>query len=60
MTTHVYKGVQTGNPYQKPGKHRYGITLIPMGDRQRDAFEYGENVLEERDSIDAYDKYRKK
>lgn len=61
MTTHVYKGaISTGNPYQKAGKHRYGIALIPQGDRQRAVFEYGENVAEERDSIDAYAKYLNK
>lgn len=61
MTTHIYKGaVRTGNPNQKDGKHRYGIALIPHGDRQRAVFEYGENVAEERECIDAYEKYLKK
>jgi hypothetical protein len=55
VTTHIYKGeVRTGNPYQQAGKHRYGVALIPLGDRQRAVFEYGDNVAEERESIDAY------
>jgi hypothetical protein len=61
VTTHIYKGeVRTGNPYQQEGKHRYGVALIPLGDRQRAVFEYGDNVAEERESIDAYEKFLNK
>lgn len=37
---------------QATGRHRFGVGLIPLGNRKRDAFAFGENVLEERDSVD--------
>lgn len=47
---------------EHPGKHREytshkSLGLIPLGSRDRDAFAFGENVVEERDSIDAYSKF---
>lgn len=36
------------------GTHRYGIALIPHGNRSRDVQEYGVDYLEERVSIDKY------
>lgn len=46
---HAAKGVSaTGNRYQPPGHHRFGIALIPLGDRNRDC----SIGYEERDSID--------
>lgn len=57
---HVYLGDISGNYNQPQGRHESGIGLIPLGDRNRDSFAFGENVLEERVSIDAYEKYLKK
>lgn len=47
---------------EHPGKHREYTTvkslgLIPLGNRSRDAFAFGENVVEERESLDAYSKF---
>lgn len=61
ITKHVFKGATTGNFLQPPGRHRdaqlqKGVGLIPLGDRDR-VTEYGEGILEERDSIDKYSKY---
>jgi hypothetical protein len=51
----TYPGVTTSNNYS--GKHRdramsKGIGFIPLGDRHRAITEYGEDILEERDSVD--------
>ena len=54
---HVYLGDVTGNYSQPSGRHREnrmpkGVGLIPLGNRDRDRFEFGVDVIEERDSID--------
>lgn len=56
---HEYRGVLTGNPYQNPGRHRFGIELIPLGDRKRDISHYADNELIDRDSVDIGSSHRR-
>jgi hypothetical protein len=57
---HSYLGEVTSTPSQILGRHRDDMWLIPMGDRGRDLFfnDDGDDVLEERISLDKYSKYR--
>jgi hypothetical protein len=32
----VKEGPATGRAHQLPGKHRFGIEMIPLGDRKRE------------------------
>lgn len=50
LNHHLALGDQTGNPNQKPGKHEYGIEMIPLGNRDR-AYNknIGFDVVEDRD-----------
>jgi hypothetical protein len=54
---HHFLGDFRGNQLQPQGKHEEhsmpnGVGLIPLGDRNRDRFGFGDNVLEERNSVD--------
>lgn len=55
MGQHLDPDDLTGNPSQPSGRHRdlemaKGMALIPLGNRNRDRYEYGIDVVEDRGS----------